>query len=171
MTDSSSRYNELKRSKYFAMFNQVNQSAGEYVWGQISTNTVESFFSILKRGLNGIYHGVSAKHLHRYLAEYDFRYCHRDLTDGQSTSLAIKSANGKRLTYRQSEVSHGANSTPHNTHSMTGLTKRYAGDRIRTCKGSEGRSGLPRTCSRRLPKPLCLPISPHPRCLAGGPKR
>ena len=62
---------------------------------------MEGYFSILKRGLHGIYHNVSEFHLHRYLSEFDFRYSHRDLSDGQRTALAIKQAQGKRLMYKQ----------------------------------------------------------------------
>jgi hypothetical protein len=66
----------------------------------VTTNTVEGFFSILKRGLYGTYHAVSKVHL-RYLAEFEFRYNGRKLNDGQRTLLAIQSAEGKRLVYRQ----------------------------------------------------------------------
>jgi hypothetical protein len=61
---------------------------------------VESYFSVLKRGLHGIYHNVSPEHLHRYLAEFDFRYTNRELSDGERTALAIKRSEGKRLLYR-----------------------------------------------------------------------
>jgi transposase-like protein len=101
MTDSSPRYNLLKRESPFAKYDQVNHSKGEYVRGIASTNTVESYFSILKRGLNGIYHNVSSHHLHRYLSEFDFRYCNRHLDDGERTTLAIRKANGKRLMYKE----------------------------------------------------------------------
>jgi hypothetical protein len=57
-------------------------------------------FSVLKRGLNGIYHSVSKEHLHRYLAEYEFRHNHRFLEDGPRTSAAIKASEGKRLKYQ-----------------------------------------------------------------------
>ena len=100
MTDSSPRYNLLKREQPFAKHSQVNHSKGEYVRGIAHTNTVEGYFSILKRGLNGIYHNVSHAHLHRYLAEFDFRYTNRELSDGERTALAIRSANGKRLMYK-----------------------------------------------------------------------
>ena len=79
----------------------VCHSAREYVRGEIHSNTVESFFSIVKRGLNGIYHNVSKKHLHRYLAEFEFRYNRRELEDGARTCAAIKAAEGKRLLYKE----------------------------------------------------------------------
>lgn len=66
----------------------------------MSTNTVEGYFSILKRGLNGIYHSVSKKHLHRYLAEYEWRYNRREETDGERVVSAIQDSEGKRLRYR-----------------------------------------------------------------------
>jgi transposase-like protein len=68
----------------------------------VTTNTVEGFFSILKRGINGVYHHVGRGHLHRYLSEFDFRYNSRDQKDGARTLLAIKGVEGKRLTYRDS---------------------------------------------------------------------
>lgn len=74
----------------------------EYVRGDAHTNTAENFFSILKRGINGIYHHVSEAHLPRYLAEFDFRYNARELTDGERTMMALAGADGRRLTYRDS---------------------------------------------------------------------
>jgi hypothetical protein len=68
----------------------------------VTTNTVEGYFSILKRGVNGVYHHVSKKHLHRYLGEFDFRYNGRRITDGERAEGAIKGAEGKRLMYRNS---------------------------------------------------------------------
>jgi transposase-like protein len=79
----------------------TKHSAREYVRGDVHSNTVEGFFSILKRGLNGIYHNVSKEHLHRYLCEFEFRYNHRHLEDGERTTAAIKAADGKRLMYKQ----------------------------------------------------------------------
>ncbi|MEK6245007.1 MAG: IS1595 family transposase [Pseudomonadota bacterium] len=99
MTDDAAVYNKV--GKPFARHEVVNHSKGEYVRGDATTNTVEGYFSILKRGLHGIYHNVSEHHLHRYLSEFDFRYSHRNLSDGQRTSLAIKQAQGKRLMYRE----------------------------------------------------------------------
>jgi len=75
-------------------------SKHEYVRGEVHSNTVEGFFSIVKRGLNGIYHNVSREHLHRYMSEFEFRYNNRYLDDGDRTRIAIQSADGKRLVYR-----------------------------------------------------------------------
>ena len=72
-----------------------------YVRGEIHTNTIEGFFSGVKRGLHGIYHSVSKEHLHRYMSEFEFRYNHRELEDGERTVLAIKAAEGKRLVYKE----------------------------------------------------------------------
>jgi hypothetical protein len=70
----------------------------------VTTNSVEGYFSIFKRGMTGIYQHCSEKHLHRYLAEFDFRYNHRialGINDGERMTLAVTNAAGKRLTYRQ----------------------------------------------------------------------
>jgi len=82
----------------------VKHSAGEYVRGDAHTNTVEGYFSILKRGIHGVYHHVSPKHLKRYLAEFDFRYNERmalGISDSERATKALKRVVGKRLTYRQ----------------------------------------------------------------------
>lgn len=65
------------------------------------SNTVESAFSLLKRGIMGTFHNVSRKHLHRYVSEFDFRWNARKVDDGERTALAIKKAEGKRLRYKQ----------------------------------------------------------------------
>ena len=73
-----------------------------YVMGDAHTNTAENFFSILKRGVDGIYHHVSEAHLPRYLAEFDFRYNNlaRDgVTDAERTRRALAMVGGKRLRY------------------------------------------------------------------------
>ncbi len=72
----------------------------EYVRGDAHTNTAENFFSLLKRGINGIYHHVSEAHLPRYLAEFDYRYNTRHETDSERTRRALSQVGGKRLTYR-----------------------------------------------------------------------
>jgi transposase-like protein len=77
----------------------VNHSIKQYVLGNASTNTAESSFAVLKRGLTGIYHAVSKKHLHRYVGEFDFRWNTRKLNDGERTVAAVKGAAGKRLDY------------------------------------------------------------------------
>jgi transposase-like protein len=99
MTDDSPLYVNLP-----AKFNRqsVCHSAGEYVRGEVHTNTVESSFSLLKRGVVGAFHHVSAKHLGRYLSEFDFRWNSRKNTDGERTILALGGFVGKRLTYRDS---------------------------------------------------------------------
>jgi hypothetical protein len=82
----------------------VNHSAKEYVRGDVHTNTIEGYFSILKRGINGIYHHVSEAHLPRYLAEFDFRYNTRSAngyTDADRTRLALSMVEGKRLRYAE----------------------------------------------------------------------
>ncbi len=78
----------------------VNHSAGEYARGRVTTNTVEGYFGILKRGVYGTFHHVSKRHLHRYLAEFDHRYNTRQLSDAERAATVIRDASGKRLTYR-----------------------------------------------------------------------
>lgn len=83
----------------------VNHSIGEYVRGDVHTNTIEGYFSIMKRGIVGVYHHVSPQHLKRYLAEYDFRYNERsglNVTDAERATKAVKGVVGKRVTYQQS---------------------------------------------------------------------
>jgi transposase-like protein len=100
MTDSFKSYRGL--SKEFASHEYVSHSDGEYVRGDVHTNTAENYFSILKRGVNGTYHHVSEAHLPRYLAEFDFRYNNRialGVTDAERTRRALAGVVGKRLTY------------------------------------------------------------------------
>jgi transposase-like protein len=88
----------------FAGHKTVKHSAGEYARdGWIHTNTAESSFAILKRGITGIFHAVSKRHLHRYVGEFDFRWNTRRMNDGERTVAAIQSATGKRLMYRYVE--------------------------------------------------------------------
>ncbi len=82
----------------------VDHGKEEWVRGDVHTNTVEGFFSVFKRGMKGIYQHCSEKHLHRYLAEFDFRYNNRErlgIDDTKRTENALKGAKGKRLTYRR----------------------------------------------------------------------
>jgi len=95
MTDSFRSYSGL--DKEFAGHHTVDHSTGEYVRGDVYTNTVEGYFANLKRGVTGVYHHWSEQHLHRYLAEFDFRYNGRKLKDGERTVQAIEGAEGKRL--------------------------------------------------------------------------
>ncbi len=102
-TDESRLYIEIGGK--FASHETVKHSAGEYVRGDVYTNSAENYFSIFKRGMRGIYQHCKEKHLHRYLAEFDFRYNHRirlGYNDGERAALAVMNADGKRLTYRQS---------------------------------------------------------------------
>ena len=88
----------------FASHEAVKHSAGEYVRGDVHTNSAEGYFSIFKRGMKGVYQHCGEKHLHRYLAEFDHRYNHRTalgFSDIDRTKAAIKGAGGKRLMYRQ----------------------------------------------------------------------
>ena len=98
MTDEWKAYRKV--GKEMADHQTVAHSYDEYVRGDVYTNTVEGYFSILKRGVDGIYHHVSKAHLHRYLAEFDFRYNRREITDARRTVEALEGAEGKRLTYR-----------------------------------------------------------------------
>ncbi len=103
MTDESRVYPKI--GDEFAGHGTVNHSIEEYVRGTFwHTNTVENYFSILKRGITGTYHHVSQQHLKRYLAEFDFRYNERaalDVSDAERATKALKGIVGKRLTYRR----------------------------------------------------------------------
>lgn len=102
LTDESSVYTHKFRDDYLG-HGRVNHKAGEYVRGRIHTNTVEGSFSIFKRGMKGVYQHCAEKHLHRYLAEFEFRYNNRTALgceDGQRNVAALQGISGKRLTYR-----------------------------------------------------------------------
>ena len=102
MTDTAGGY--MGAGKEFARHEMVDHGASEYVRGDAHSNTVEGYFSILKRGIVGIYHHVSEAHLKRYLAEFDFRYNERaslGVNDDARTVAALKGISGKRLTYRR----------------------------------------------------------------------
>ena len=101
-TDESYLYRHV--GKEFADHERVVHSRKEYARGDVTTNTVEGFFSVFKRGMRGTYQCVSEKHLHRYLAEFDFRYNHRaslGFSDDDRAIAAVRGGEGKRLTYRQ----------------------------------------------------------------------
>ncbi len=98
MTDEAGLY--VKVGREFAGHGTVNHSIQEYVRGDFwHTNTAENYFSILKRGITGIYQHVSQKHLKRYLGEFDFRYNERGISDAERADKALKGITGKRLTY------------------------------------------------------------------------
>jgi len=89
---------------FFADHETVNHTAKEYTRGDVHTNSAEGYFSIFKRGMRGVYQHCSEKHLHRYLAEFDFRYNHRialGYGDEARTKEALRGSIGKRLTYRR----------------------------------------------------------------------
>jgi transposase-like protein len=101
-TDESKLYGFV--GAQFAAHETVHHSAKEYVRGDVHTNTIEGYFSIFKRGMKGVYQHCSEKHLHRYLAEFDFRYNNRirlGVNDTERAARIIKGAEGKRLTYRR----------------------------------------------------------------------
>jgi transposase-like protein len=104
MTDESALY--PKMGEEFSGHGTVNHSAGEYVrtGGFHHTNTVESHFALIKRGIYGQFHSVSEAHLPRYLAEFDFRANTRDMSDKDRADVLIAGAKGKRLMYRQPDA-------------------------------------------------------------------
>jgi transposase-like protein len=100
-TDESRLYGEV--GKLFADHQSTKHSAGEYVRGAVHSNTIESYFSIFKRGMNGTYQHCAEKHLHRYLAEFDFRHNSRvalGVGDVARASRILDGVVGKRLTYQ-----------------------------------------------------------------------
>lgn len=101
MTDEAPRYKHL--SKMFNQHESVNHSADEYVRGDAHTNTVEGFYSIFKRGMKGVYQHCGEQHLHRYVAEFDFRYSNRTrlgVNDVERAEKLLAGVVGKRLTYQ-----------------------------------------------------------------------
>ena len=106
MTDEYRAYRVLRDD--YTSHETVNHSKDEYVRGQVTTNTIEGFFSIFKRGMKGVYQHCSEQHLQRYLHEFDFRYSNREklgIDDATRTALAIQGAKGKRLTYQTANSS------------------------------------------------------------------
>ncbi|MCR9062017.1 MAG: IS1595 family transposase [Rhodobacteraceae bacterium] len=109
MTDNAATYYQKLAA---ASHETVNHGDGEYVRGDVHTNTVEGYFSIFKRGMKGVYQHCDEKHLHRYLAEFDFRYNNRvarGVDDSERAERILRGVKGKRLTYRtvDEEVTHG----------------------------------------------------------------
>jgi len=111
MTDGEGQFRILGAD--YARHEVVDHGIGEYVRGEAHTNTVEGYFSILKRGINGVYHHVSQQHLKRYLVEFDFRYNERSalgVEDKERADKALKGIEGKRLTYRRTNERKGQGS-------------------------------------------------------------
>lgn len=102
-TDEASQFTNRVLGRYRG-HRSVNHSMGEYVRGSVTTNRVEGYFSILKRGVYGVYHHVSRHHLSRYLGEFDFRYTNREASDAERTDAALRGIEGKRLMYQQPSV-------------------------------------------------------------------
>jgi transposase-like protein len=105
MTDHATWYAEIGAE--FASHETINHSIDEYVRGVVHISTVEGYYSIFKRGMTGVYQRCSEKHLHRYLAEFDFRYSNRvrlGVNDVERTERALKGIVGKRLTYRTANI-------------------------------------------------------------------
>jgi transposase-like protein len=101
MTDEATMYRKIGRE--FAEHGAVHHYNKEYVRGDITTNSIEGAFSIFKRGMRGVYQHCAEKHLHRYLAEFEFRYSYRVATgcnDEDRADAMLRGIDGKRLTYQ-----------------------------------------------------------------------
>lgn len=105
-TDEGAQY--IKLGREFADHRAADHSRSEHAYKlegrTITTNNPENYFSIFKRGVTSVYHSISETHLHRYLAEFDFRYSNRSklgIEDAERAALALKGIEGKRLTYNQ----------------------------------------------------------------------
>jgi transposase-like protein len=108
-TDEAAYYRPLEREGF--NHKTVNHAQEEWVRGDVHSNTVEGYFSVFKRGMKGVYQHCSEKHLHRYLAEFDFRYSNRSalgVEDSERADKIIKGAAGRRLHYRQPRAPHTA---------------------------------------------------------------
>ena len=107
MTDELLTYTSIGRG--YAGHGTVHHGAKEYVRGKFwYTNTVESYFALLKRGVYGTFHNGSEAHLHRYLAEFDFRYNNRKISDAERADELLRGAKGKRLLYQQPDQASNA---------------------------------------------------------------
>jgi transposase-like protein len=108
MTDEWSGYFSL--GDHFAIHESVSHKADEYVRDDVHTNTVEGYYSIFKRGMKGVYQHCGEKHLHRYIAEFDFRYNNRvalGIEDQERSTRVLEGVKGKRLTYRRIDAGTG----------------------------------------------------------------
>ena len=103
-TDESNLYPKV--GEQFAQHERVHHSAGEYARGDVTTNSVEGFFGIFKRGMTGVYQHCAEHHFQRYLDEFSFRYSNRiklGVDDAERAAIALKNGEGKRLTYRRTD--------------------------------------------------------------------
>lgn len=98
ITDEAQLYTGIGK-EFTGGHETVNHGRNEYVRGDVYTNTVEGFFSLLKRGVYGTFHSVSKRHLHRYVSEFEFRYNTRHLDDGERVVEALRKGEGRRLLY------------------------------------------------------------------------
>jgi hypothetical protein len=105
MSDENSAYRGIG-DEFDGGHETVTHSAKEYARGDVNTNTAESSFALVKRGIIGTYHNVSKEYLHRYLWQFDFVWNTRKMNDGERTVEAIKSAEGKRLMYTSAVNNH-----------------------------------------------------------------
>jgi transposase-like protein len=105
LTDEAGAY--VRQFKEYLGHGTVCHKAGEYARGRIHTDTVEGYYSIFKRGMRGVYQWCAPKHLHRYVAEFDFRYSNRqalDCNDAERADRLLRGIVGKRLTYQRACV-------------------------------------------------------------------
>lgn len=100
-TDESPVYTRV--GEEYSAHRTVHHTSGEYVRDGVSTNKVENYFSIFKRGMKGVYQHCAEKHLQRYINEFDFRYNTREIADSERRDKALAGAEGKRLTYRRTD--------------------------------------------------------------------
>ncbi len=91
-TDELKSYDGLKKAGYHHRL--IHHAEKVYVSGDVHTNTIEGFWSLMKRGINGVYHTISAKHLQGYVNKYTFRYNHRSKADVQFKKLLLRAASG-----------------------------------------------------------------------------
>jgi hypothetical protein len=106
MTDTAGFYKKMKLKDSFRSHETVNHKGGEYARGDVTTNTVEGYFGILKRGIFGTYQHCGENHFHRYLAEFDFRHSNRKslgVNDAERAERLVKGIVGKRLMYATSD--------------------------------------------------------------------
>jgi transposase-like protein len=103
MTDELTSYHGIG-NEFAGGHEVVNHSKGEYARGDATTNEVEAFFALFKRGVVGSFHHISKRHMNKYLNEFSFRWDLRKVSDGERTEEAIKASEGKRLMYRQPTV-------------------------------------------------------------------